>query len=162
MRSTIDWNEIIPLLPKGMRDSLFLEAVTLLAAKAPNMLPIDRVRAPRRAGNSILLRGARTWGASGDGYWLAAAGRHYQINKGAPHPPSRGVIGAVWKRLTESKNETIAYEGLMSVCKGAGVTKGKESAFICALWERRFIEVKPFEGVKPVGGLPEKKIGQAY
>lgn len=154
MRSTIDWNEIVPKLPKAMRDTLFLEAVTILSAAAPRSVPMSPAtemrapRAPRIQGNSR-KKGNRAWLVDGDGKTLGAPGRRYRINKTAATPPSRGKIGAVWAKLIESKNDSITYEGIASICKGQDVSA--VSSMICQLWERRFIDIDT-----------EKKVAVAY
>lgn len=155
MRSTIDWNEIVPRLTKGIRDTLFLEAITMLSAECPQTEPIARVRAKRIPGNlSVRRPEMRTWGHNGSGGRLCYPGRVFKILRGRPNPPSNGLIGGVWKKLLECKTDTITYEGIASICKGVGVDKGKYSAIVGGLWSRGFIDV--LDAKQP------HKVGEAY
>ena len=147
MKSVIDWNEIVPKLNKGLRDSLMLEAVVMLSEQGYRNTPSMprgngqyRVkRAPRERVASTPGRGInRQWLVQGDGQMLSAPGRHYRVLKDAKNPPSRGKIGGVWAKLIESKNSIIAYEGLCAICKGQ---KATPSATIAQLWERGFIDL---------------------
>ena len=155
MRSTIDWNEIVPLLKQGLRDTLYMEAITLLSNEAPKMMPYrreGRVRGVRIPGNT-LKKGLRIWGANGDGQRLCHATRVFRIVKDSKYAPRDGHAGQVWKKLTESKNETISYPGIASICKGVGVEKAKWSAVAGAFWARGLLEVVPGK---------DHKVGDAY
>ena len=150
LRSTIDWNEIVPLLKKELRDTLMLEAVLMLS-ETPRARQFN---GRRTHGRSTLahpqaprVNGDRSWYETGDGETLSAPGRRYRVNKDAPRPPYRGKLGAIWKALVASKNDVIAYDGIAAICKGQ---KAAVSATIAQLWERHFIEVEA------------KKIAQAY
>lgn len=156
MKSVIDWNEIVPMLKKELRDSLMLEAVLLLTDRPGNRgrAPLT---APRRVGprstkmnpQAAKRNGDRSWYAQGDGQFLSAPGRRYRVNKSHPSPPSRGKIGAVWKKLVESKNDTITYEGMAAICKGQDA---KLSATVAQLWERNHIEVEAKKYIEAIPG----------
>lgn len=146
MKSTIDWNEIFPLLKKPLRDTLLLEAVEILSRQ-----PRPEAEPPRRGnrtpggtagGDGIRALGLRSWRIDGPGGTLAAEGQWYRINRKV-EGPRRGKIGRVWKLLKESQNDTISYSGLLSIIKGQ---EGQGSSVVAQLWENRCIDVV----VKPV------------
>lgn len=157
MKSVIDWNEIVPMLPKSMRDSLMLEAVLLLSSVRGKGNGSDKRPRAARALPPAESRLKRQWLNEGDGQVLSAPGRRYRVNKTAKRAPKRGKIGAVWAKLLASKNDAITYEGLASICKGEKVAA---SAVICALWEAGHIEVERV-GDK-VAVVEGKKIAVAY
>lgn len=157
MKSVIDWNEIVPMLNKPLRDTLMLEAVLLLQREGARGNGGHQRPRSARALPSGESRLKRQWLNEGDGQVLSAPGRRYRVNKNAKRAPQRGKIGAVWAKLVASKNEGITYEGLASICKGEKVPA---SAIICALWEAGHIEV---ERVTDKAAVVEgKKVAVAY
>ena len=164
MKSVIDWNEMVPLLPKPLQETLVLEAAQIMmrlqgALNAYEELTNTKKRRRRLAPVSETTI-KRQWLREGDGKTLSAAGRRYTINKKSEHPPSRGKIGQVWKHLAGSANAAITYEGIVSICKG--VSGIPASAAICALWERGFIDVVPGRPPTPAGPASGHKVGEAY
>ena len=155
MRSTIDWNEIVPKVEKGLRDALYLEAIMLLSGQpTPRAEPVLAAQIalgekPRRIPPSQLL--LRRWGELGDGNRLWHPARTFKILRDTKARANGGQTGKVWAKLKESKNDQIGVSGFSSICKGAGIDKGKWSAMACNLWSRGFIDTVP----------EEKKIGQA-
>ena len=128
LRSTIDWNEIVPRLQKPLRDTLFLEAVMMLSGESPSVMPITapevvRTHNPHRNPRPPSVVNARRWGELGDGQRLCYPGRVFKIVKNAKEPPNGGQTGRVWAKLIESKNDQISYEGIASICKGSGVDR---------------------------------------
>lgn len=146
MKSLIDWNEIVPLLPKSKREDLMLEAVSILSdGYAP------KKRTPGIHPRSSSQYVDRYWKDTPEGRnsLLATNGRHYRINKSKSNTfRADGSIGKVWKLLCESKNDHITYEGLASIAKGH---KLPASAAVSALWSKGFIDVI----------VPEKKVAYA-
>jgi hypothetical protein len=126
MKSIIDWNELVPRLPKKMRDDLYLEAVAILSEDD------DKEEKPKRA------KSIRLWEESGDGSHLAKPGRKFKILKNAKRPPNKGAMGTIWLRLKESHSDIITYEGLASICEGQ---KQRASSVVGYLWGHRFIDV---------------------
>ena len=160
MKSVIDWNEMVPLLPKALQETLVLEATQILVKMQAAYGAFEELNNTKRrrlapAKDSTVHR---QWLRVGDGKTLAAMGRRYRVLKDAERPPSRGKIGLVWKKLADSASTVITYEGIASICKGVGMPT---SAAICALWERKFIDVhatKPPAAQAPSG----HKVGEAY
>lgn len=150
MKSVIDWNEIVPLLKKDLRETLMLEAVMLLSVTGASK---GNGRARSRMAAATETKLDRQWLREGDGQKLSAPGRRYRVNKAALRQPQKGTTGAVWRKLVESKNDVIAYEGVASICKGHKVVT---STMICALWERGFIDVEKAAAVE------SKKVAVAY
>lgn len=147
MRSTIDWNEIVPRLKdKGLRDTLFMEAIMMLSDVAPRALPV-RTHVNRRG------KPQRTWGAEGDGKRLNGIGRYYRINKNAERTPTIGKLGEIWRKLIAIKDDVIPYETFAAIVKSS---KGETASTICQLWERHFIDT----ATPPAAD--KKKVGQAY
>jgi hypothetical protein len=166
LRSTIDWNELVPRLPKGLRDTLFLEAVTMLSGEAPETAPIQdlttrgkpRQRA-RRIPDNTLLRGLRTWSHDGPGNGhLTHPGRVFKIIRTVKGQPRFGLTGAVWAKIVAVKGDLISYPGLTKLCKEAGVKSNKYSAVVGGLWARRFLEITEQPGEKAAA----RKVGEAY
>jgi hypothetical protein len=132
------------LLPKPLRDTLLLEAVSILSEE-----PRPRTRRPHTVNNTTQMR---FWNDTPEGHnaMLAAAGRHYRINKDKPSTfRGGGGIGKVWKLLIECKNDHITYEGLTSIAKGQ---KLAPAATVSALWSKGMIDVIE----------SEKKVATAY
>src|SRR5262245_42617232 len=114
MKSLIDWNELIPKLPKKVRDDLYLEAVTYLSEGGKSREPkVEEKREKKSAKRRI-------WGLSGEGRHLAVPGRKYKINKNRNLTFRGDVSGPreLWQKLRDSHNEIITYEGIASICKG--------------------------------------------
>jgi hypothetical protein len=137
MKSLIDWNEIVPMLPKSKREDLLLEAVAILSES-----PRPRTRTPGvhppRVGKSAPIR---YWKDTPEGAkaMLATHGRQYLIHKeinGSFRPD--GKIGRIWKLLVESKNDHITFEGLASIAKGQ---KLQAATAISQLWSKGLIDV---------------------
>jgi hypothetical protein len=131
MKSLIDWNEIVPLLPKSKREDLMLEAVSILSEG----------HTPRPRGPYKKSHGIRYWKDTPEGQSakLAAAGRHYRINKDKAEVfRADGKIGKLWKMLLESKNDHITFEGLASLAKGQ---KLQAAATVSHLWAKGAIDV---------------------
>ena len=164
MKSVIDWNEIVPMLKKELRDTLMLEAVLILSdrpgRRGRTLSQQVRVKhQPRTPGarstkmnprpSARAANGDRSWYSQGDGGYLSAPGRRYRINKSAANAPQRGKIGGVWKKLIESKNDSITYEGMAAICKGQGAML---SATIAQLWERNHIEVEAKKFIEAIPG----------
>jgi hypothetical protein len=137
MRSKIDWNEIVPLLKKELREQLLAEALVLLSVTGGPKGNGSRPRSRLAAAPDTKL--ARQWLRDGDGQMLSAPGRRYRLIKDHKRPPANGVIGRVWRRVLESKTDAITYEVLASICKSEKITP---STMICTMWERGFIEVQ--------------------
>jgi len=164
VKSVIDWNEMVPLLPKPLQETLVLEAAQIMmrlqgALNAFEELTNTKKRRRRLAPVSETTI-KRQWLREGDGKTLAAVGRRYHVMRGAKRPPSRGKIGLVWKKLAESSSTVITYEGIASICKG--VSGIPVSAAICALWERGFIDVAPPRTPIPAAPASGHKVGEAY
>lgn len=162
MKSVIDWNEMVPLLPKALQETLVLEATQILVKMQAAYGAFEELNNTKRrrlapAKDSTVHR---QWLRVGDGKTLAAMGRRYRVLKDAERPPSRGKIGLVWKKLADSASTVITYEGIASICKG--VSGIPVSAAICALWERGFIDVAPPRTPTPAGPASGHKVGEAY
>ena len=120
IKSHIDWNELFPLLPKAIRDSLLLEAVTLLSASTRKT---RRTRRPLVGDNGSLNPqpnvqlpdSLRIWEESGDGHTLAAKGRHYRIISSKP-PITKGEVKVFWEKLLDHKGDFVAYETILKMC----------------------------------------------
>ena len=137
MKSQIDWNEIIPLLRKDLRETLMLEAVILLTANRESEAGSGSAPA-RRRGNGKSLR---YWGVRGDGAHLAHISRIYIIHKQKNGLRTDSLMGKLWTKLIESKADTITYPGIASLCKGIAGLEGKQSAAVSYLWSHHLIEV---------------------
>lgn len=137
MNSIIDWNELVPRLPKQIRDTLYLEAVALLSEQDEGE-PVRRRKKKKSTATKM-----RDWATDGDGQRLSAPGRKYRINKGSPvglHPNSE--IGKLWKYVLESKGDSITYEGLASIAQGYPDLRGAADV-VYYLWARRLIDIIP-------------------
>lgn len=136
MNSIIDWNELVPRLPKQIRDTLYLEAVSLLSEQDG-----DDPKPKRKKKKTSTAIKMRDWKSDGDGQKLAAPGRKYRINKGTAvniNPTSE--IGKLWKYVLESKGDSISFEGLASIAAGYPDLRS-EADVIYYLWARRLIDV---------------------
>ncbi len=141
LKSMIDWNEIVPRLPKAKREDLYLEAVAILSAAEP---PEPRYIAANRRYRSKM----RLWKAEHPNELLADKCRRYSINremKGAMKVRANSGCGRVWTHLLNSKNDSITYEGLASLAKGQ---KLQPASLVSALWSKRLIDV---EGLNAAG-----------
>jgi len=123
IQSHIDWNELFPLLPKPLRDSMLLEAVTLLSTP-------HRSRNGAAVESSTSKRHGIRWTGTGR---LACAGRKYNINRTAFQGRGFGALGKLRKQLIESKGDTITYEGIVSLQKG---NEFQAQRSIFALWKQ--------------------------
>jgi hypothetical protein len=143
LRSHFDWNEIVPLLPKAKRDDLYLEAILILSNQ-DGRLTMRGVRTRRRSnGHAPDTRKTsgefRFWRQTGNPYGtLSGPGHKYTINRDAKKAPSYGKLAAVWKHMLSSKNDSITFEGIASICKGV---KLEPSAAIATLWSKRAIDL---------------------
>jgi hypothetical protein len=54
MKSYIDWNELFPLLPKALRDTMLLEAVGLISAAGKRRTRTTKPVGNGAAGNAVL------------------------------------------------------------------------------------------------------------
>lgn len=133
MKSIIDWNEMVPKLPKKMRDDLYLEAVAILSEDD------DEIEASTK--NKKKSKGYRNWEKQGDGHHLAAPGRRYRIMKRRKHHFRTQWMIEIWDKLLASQNDIITYEGLASIFMGVKEAKGGVNLFIANLWARHFFEV---------------------
>lgn len=139
LKSNIDWNEIIPLLPSKKREDLYLEAVTLLSQQDR-----EREKTPQPTRKYKSSRKERQWTRDGDGHALSAPGRKYKINKKAKYIPrdGGGAFKKLWDKLVESHNDLITYEGVYSIWHGIAKTKEYPvSTVIAQLWAKRMIDV---------------------
>jgi hypothetical protein len=139
IRSHIDWNELFPLLPRTLKDSMLLEAVQILSAGA------TRRRRSRRAppgvdgnvANAVLPQTLRTWAEKGDGKVLAKAGRHYRIVSSKP-PISKGEVKNTWDKLLEHKGDFVAYKTVLKMVKGDKVAASNNINY---LWRTGRLEI---------------------
>jgi hypothetical protein len=142
LKSHIDWNEVVPLLPKSKQDDLYLEAILLLTQGTPRR----RRRSPtspetiRELTHDSIRPGGivRLWSDAHNGRGLAVAGNSFTINKDAPNPPTYGKIGELWRKLASSKNDAISFEGIASLCKGVELV---HHSTIATLWSRKLIDL---------------------
>lgn len=117
IRSHIDWNELFPMLPKQLRDTMLLEAVTVLskAGQPPRRnraLPGGITDEP----NASLPNSLRTWARDGDGKRLAGPWRHYRIIVSRTQI-TKGEIKGIWEAILATGKDFIAYEGILKICK---------------------------------------------
>lgn len=138
LKSNIDWNEIIPLLPRAKREELYLEAVTLLSQD-------DREKELPHKKKKRANRYDRYWEDSGDGKVLSSPGRKFRINKRAKMVfRSTNIYSDMWQLLKESHNDIITYEGIASIWEGIRAKyKSMQplSTVIGTLWARKAIDV---------------------
>jgi hypothetical protein len=136
MKSFIDWNEVIPLLPKRTRDDLYLEAVSLLSQRDN-----DEERARRKGKKSTFPKDyKRSWKAENIKGTLVQSGRKFKILRNSKEGiKSDSNMGKVWTALVKSTNDVISIEGINSIAKGVGFERPQDAALY--LWSRRFLEV---------------------
>ena len=138
IKSHIDWNELFPLLPRTLKDSMLLEAVQILSAGATK-------RRSRRAppgvdgnvANAILPKTLRAWAEKGDGKGLAKEGRHYRIVSSKP-PITKGGVKDIWDKLLDHKGDFVAYETILKMVKGNKVDAVNNISY---LWRTGRLEV---------------------
>lgn len=112
-KSYIDWNELFPLLPKTVRDSMLLEAVQIISTGKSR-----RRSAPRRpqeeanGAEAVLPASLRTWASAGDGHALAAEGRVYRIIYSRP-PIHKGDVKELWDKLSSMTAQTVTFEHIL-------------------------------------------------
>lgn len=138
MKSTIDWNEIVPLLPQSKREDLYLEAITLLARSDMKSAspPAGIVTLPiGQATHDSTLRYWRTFGIPG---LLSKPGRIFKVNNTAQHltPAVNSSIGYLWTQFCEY--DTITYADIDRLCNAS---KKRISDVLSYLWSRRLIDV---------------------
>lgn len=151
--SKLDWNEIVPLLAKDMRDSLYLEAAILLAADSAvevmEEAPFTKKQTMRQRRNKYRKQNI----AKADGlerrYWrqmhpdesLVVAGRRFKINKDVKRRVQIGSAqGRAWTQLKEMKGDYITTEGIYSIAKG---NKIEGAQLVSNLWTHHQIDVEP-------------------
>jgi len=138
IRSHIDWNELFPLLPRTLKDSMLLEAVQILSTGATR-----RRRGRRPPGvdgnvaNAVLPQTLRTWAEKGDGKALAKAGRHYRIVSSKP-PISKGGVKDIWDTLLDHKGDFVAYETILKMVKSDKTAANNNISY---LWRTGRLEV---------------------
>jgi len=132
VKSVIDWNELVPRLPKKVRDDLYLEAVAILSQQD------EGTPQPKNKPRSPDVRSWRKQKIPGD---LNMPGRIFRINKGLDKKiDETAQFGRVWALLKESRTDTISVEGINSISKGIGVPR--LSDVVWYLWARGFIDVE--------------------
>lgn len=134
MKSIIDWNELVPKLPKKMRDDLYLEAVAILSQEDD-----QEEREPTRTKKK--KKGYRVWEKEGDHKHLAAPGRKFRINKRMKLNARVQWMNELWEKLQGMQNDVITYEGIASLYSGQKGVKGTVNLFIANMWARKFIDV---------------------
>ena len=112
MKSHIDWNELFPRFKKELKDTLLLEAVTLLSTsrqrnghdKPEEAVVVKRGRRRLKRGQKSYAQRLRHWGKDGNGGKLSKAGRRYKIVRDSPMAPKRSSskIGKIWAVLTST------------------------------------------------------------
>lgn len=119
--SFIDWNEVVPLLPKQLQETLYLEVIPMLmvGGEAPytkNKIIRKQYRVGK--GNGVLPK--RLWKGDHPNELLARSGRKFKINKDRKikGPTIGSKAGKMWEKLKESKGDIITIEGLYSLAKG--------------------------------------------
>lgn len=136
LKSNIDWNEIIPLLPRQKREELYLEAVTLLSQDDRENEVLTRKRHKSRSKKQVL----RKWKEQGIEGPLGEPGRKYKINKESKIKVFGGVA-KLWEVVKASHNDVITYEGLASIAKGQEYRSVGDA--IWNLWSRKLIDIAP-------------------
>lgn len=134
IKSHIDWNELFPLLPKAMRETVMLEAVTILASGEAKP---RRARRSSQTENQTLPSTIRNWTQLGDGKALVIPGRHFLIVSSKP-PVRFGDVKKLWEKLLEHPTDRIAVETLMKL-DGKDTNKAKRN--IEYLWRTSRIEL---------------------
>jgi cation transport regulator ChaC len=130
LKSTIDWNEIIPLLPKAKREELYLEAVMILSAPGPK-------EPTHRSGAFSRGKGLRVWqDQKQHAGCLSQPGRLYKINRSQSALEIKGVLGQVWNELKVKKSDSTSHAEFKVLC---GEKKAAQT--IAYLWSRNLIEV---------------------
>jgi|SRR5882672_9013756 len=142
VKSHIDWNEMFPRLKKELRDTLLLEAVTLISVSR------HRANGEHKPARVIKRRGQkrpmkdRHWRESGDGGKLCREDRVYKVMADASPNPNIGghnsKLAKVWAVLTKHGTGTVTYEALSDLVEQVGLQPPATSA---QLWGARRIEV---------------------
>lgn len=140
MESHINFNELFPHFSRDLQNLIMEEVMRLLVKQARSNGTLRPAKAPAR---KTPVNGFRYWGEEGDGGTLAAVHRVYLINKALGTEKLRhdSGVGQVWTKLLESKNSTISYSGIASLCKGVKGWEGRQSYVIGYLWGRKFIDL---------------------
>lgn len=139
MKSTIDWNEIVPKLPKKMRDDLYLQAVTLLSEEEPVHVPSRRTK-----GNGKFPyqhKNRRYWRDHTDGASLWRSDRRYRINKEAGGKAFRAGtnVAVAWAELLKLNKVEVSYAEMMAVAKL--YNKHNTGSLVSNLWSRKAVDV---------------------
>jgi hypothetical protein len=139
LKSQIDWNEIVPLLPKAKREDLYLEAVMLLSLATPRRRNGSAVHKPDTRKIDPRFRYWRETANGKSRGTLAGPGKRYILNKNTKTPPKFGKLGDAWKQITSQtwKNDTITYEQICAIMKGV---KLEPSSAVSTLWSKRAID----------------------
>jgi hypothetical protein len=133
IRSTIDWNEIVPLLPKPKRDDLYLEAVMILSGSDHT-----KRRKPRQALVAAAKHTPLLWRDMGMSGKLAQAGRVYRVTPGDRRTLG-GAVGTVWKKFTaDLKGDTFTYDLFRRFCVDIKVGP-KASNLLGYLWSHGYM-----------------------
>lgn len=151
--SKIDWNEVVPLLPKDMRDSLYLEAVVMMAesdtAALTEEAPYSKNKTMRQRRNQYRKQNISKANGLERRYWrklhpnesLVVSGRRFKINRDVKRRVQIGSAqGRAWTQLKESKNDYITTEGLYAIAKG---NKIEGAQLVSNLWTHHQIDVEP-------------------
>jgi hypothetical protein len=129
MKSMIDWNEIVPMLPKAMRDDLWLEAVTLLSSGE------KPVKKPSSKSHNNGYK--RLWTKDGPGGTISSV-KSFIIHKDKVSLRPDSKAGKAWALIRTSKNDVMSYAGLASIFAGQ---KLEPAAAVSQLWAKGFIDV---------------------
>jgi hypothetical protein len=147
LRSHIDWNELFPHFKKELRETLMLEAVTILSGRRPSTT--TAAAAPKPVKHRIVraakptTRYKRRWSIDGTGGRLAHAGRVYRIvldpslNYPSPLRPN-SKLATLWNVLSKHKTETVTYEGMVDLCDQIDLGV---HATIANMWSMGLLEV---------------------
>lgn len=151
LKSNIDWNEMFPHFKKELRDTLLLEAVTILSSRRvtnghdkPARIVQRKalVEATTEKKQSHTNQYSRYWRKHGPGGKLARAGRSYSINRNAKSPPiKKGTkLIKIWNVLLRNGADSFTFEAFIDLCNNAGLDG---NATLSQLWSKGCIEVVP-------------------
>ncbi len=150
MKSHIDWNELFPRFKKELKDTLLLEAVTLLSTsrqrnghdKPEEAVVVKRGRRRLKRGQKSYAQRLRHWGKDGNGGKLSKAGRRYKIVRDSPMAPKRSSskIGKIWAVLTKHNQDSVGYESLIDMAEQMEL---EPHATVANLWSHYCLEVIP-------------------
>lgn len=136
LKSHIDWNELFPLMSKELRETMVLEAITILGGfKRRN----SQENTFTRSHKEPVHGGYREWNAGPyAGTKLVAPGRKYIINREAKGFKF-GRIGNLWRTLVDSKHDTVSYEDIYKLLDNDTHAVSRD---IWTMWSRGAIDVK--------------------